>query len=106
MDAAVGRVVIIPPGSTPPRAIGRPPDEKPTMVVHFVRPPPAFFRDNLRLTEDLYARLHAAVQGEIDELFGSVTPGTQPFDLISGEVVNFPPGGQIIASGPTPRPTD
>jgi hypothetical protein len=49
------------------------------------------------LCDDLFGRLHAAVQQEWENLFGTL-PSVQPFDLVCGQSVTLDVSNAVLVS--------
>jgi len=103
-DASQRSVVIFPPGVQPP-VPGRKPSERATLGIFHKRRSPAFFSSVRELCDDLFGRLHAAVEAELQALFGEVGP-IQPFDLLTGEAKAVSMDGITIISEGSLQPPE
>jgi hypothetical protein len=94
-------VIIFPPNALPP-APGMSPAPDATLVVTQKRPVPGYFAAVAQHCNDLLARLHEAVENELQGLFGSIG-SIPPFDLLTGEERRPQMNAEIVSEGQIPR---
>lgn len=76
-----------------------------TLAVVQSRRAPGFFASVRELCDDLLGRLHAAVEIELQSLFGDIGP-VRPFDLITGEERTVNMNQFVISEGSLPKIPD
>ena len=94
-DASERRVMIFPPAAQTPVPVRE--ARRATSAVAYERPTPTWFKRIDALCLDLGAKLHQASEGELQELYGEDTR-TRPFDLISGDPIDWPRGPASVLS--------
>jgi hypothetical protein len=100
-DASELTVIIFPPRVRWP--VGdREPSDRATMAIFHRRPGPSYFSAVAELCEDLATRLHAAVETELQALFGEID-AVSPFDLLTG-AEHTPKPGLVLSVEDAPKP--